>query len=59
MTNHSRVWTTTVQQNEDEVIIPLPDELINQLGWKEEDRINFEIKDGSMILSNQSIRKSE
>lgn len=48
-----------VQQQEDEVFIPLPDELVNQLGWSDGDNLNFQIKDGSLILSNQSIRKSE
>jgi antitoxin component of MazEF toxin-antitoxin module len=59
MSNQSKTWTAMVQQQEDEVFIPLPDELINQLGWNDGDNLNFQIKDGSLILSNQSIRKSE
>lgn len=59
MYNHSKTWTTKVQHDEEEMFIPLPDELINKLGWKEGDSLHFKMEDGSMILTNQSIQKSE
>jgi hypothetical protein len=54
MNNHSKTWTATVEEDGEEMFLPLPDEIINKLGWKEGDSLHFQIKDGSLILSNHS-----
>jgi bifunctional DNA-binding transcriptional regulator/antitoxin component of YhaV-PrlF toxin-antitoxin module len=43
-----RHWTTSIDE---EGILTFPDDLLDQLGWKEGDEINFiDQKDGSFAL---------
>lgn len=44
----------TVQLEEDvtgDLILPLPPELLKELGWKEHDEIYMEVRQGSLVLS--------
>lgn len=38
-------YTAYVQQDGDDLILPLPDELLNQLGWKEGDVLLWEVNE--------------
>ena len=35
----------------DNVIMKLPPELCEQMGWKEGDTLNIEVEDGAMVIS--------
>ena len=46
-------WEVTVQEDPDDpegCIIPFPEELIEQLGWKEGDAINWEVLDHGIAI---------
>lgn len=44
-------WTAYVQQDGDDLILPLPDELLAEMGWKEGDVLVWDIQDnGSVVL---------
>ncbi len=53
MSSNSNRWRVTIEDaGNDEAIIPLPDELLEQLGWKEGDTINVEpLPEGGLIIS--------
>ena len=45
------VWTAYVKQEGDDLIVPLPEEAIEQLGWKVGDVIVWDVKeDGRVFL---------
>jgi hypothetical protein len=50
---NKNVWTTTVEDTNDgsgDVIVPLPQEMLDSLGWKEGDTVNIEKKDGVIYV---------
>ena len=50
------IFTVTLEENPDnpeELFLPIPDEILNKLGIKENDTVNFE------ILENKTIRISK
>lgn len=50
-------WTVMPQWDGDDLIVTLPDELIEKLGWKEGDDIHYDIKDGQCYVTNKSADK--
>lgn len=57
MTNTNYRYEVITQEDPEtgEVILPLPPELLEQVGWKEGDQIEWiEGKDGSWILQKKS-----
>lgn len=53
-------WTVTIEEDENgDVILPFPPELIKKHGWLEGDEIDFEIEDRSIIIVNLSAKKRE
>lgn len=47
----SEKWTAYLEQDGDNLILPIPDEVLNSLNWKEGDILVWDIKDdGSIIL---------
>jgi antitoxin component of MazEF toxin-antitoxin module len=53
-------WTVTIEEDENgDVILPFPPELIKKYGWLEGDEIDFEIEDRSIIIINHSAKKRE
>jgi bifunctional DNA-binding transcriptional regulator/antitoxin component of YhaV-PrlF toxin-antitoxin module len=45
-------YTVEVQENEqEELFIEFPDELIDELGWKEGDILNWDLKGEGIVLS--------
>lgn len=52
--------TWTVQTEEDEngnVILPIPEELMNEAGWLEGDELDFQVNsDGSCTITNISLQ---
>lgn len=49
-TNH---WTVTVEEDPEsgDLILPLPQDLLNQAGWYEGDTLLWEIVDGNIHLT--------
>lgn len=48
-------WTAYVQQDGDELILPLPDEAMDQLGWKVGDILVWEVReDGRVFLTKKA-----
>ena len=45
-------YTVEVQENEqEELFIEFPDELIDELGWQEGDILNWDLKGDGIVLS--------
>jgi len=42
-----------------DAIIELPTELIEQMGWKEGDQLDFQIENGSVIVKNLTMESKE
>jgi hypothetical protein len=46
-------WTVTPEQNGDDLILPLPQELVKELDWQVDDTINWiDNKDGTWQIIN-------
>jgi antitoxin component of MazEF toxin-antitoxin module len=44
-------WTAYVEQEGDDLVLPIPDEVLEELNWKEGDVLVWDIKeDGTIIL---------
>jgi bifunctional DNA-binding transcriptional regulator/antitoxin component of YhaV-PrlF toxin-antitoxin module len=55
MSNENKVWSIPVQEDKNgDAFIEFPPELIEQVGWKEGDRLKWtEQKDGSFVLEKK------
>jgi len=54
----SKTWTAVLEEDlaTGELLLPLPDELIASLGWKEGDNLVWDVRaDGSIGLTKQLI----
>ena len=50
----SKIYSVTLEQgvDEDDLILPLPDGLMEELGWKIDDTLKFDMNDdGSIVMS--------
>ena len=53
-------WEVILEEDENgEVILPFPPELIERYGWLEGDNIEFEIVDGAAIIINTTAKTRE
>lgn len=49
-------WQITLEEDNGDLIVPLPDDLLDQLGWRAGDTINWkDMGDGSWQLINLTI----
>lgn len=51
-----KVYKAVTQEDPDgsgDLIINLPDELLNELGWKEGDVLNVDVEDGKILVKKQ------
>lgn len=47
-------WTAYVEKDGDDFILPLPEDLLNQLDWKAGDTLEWDVRlDGAIILSRK------
>ena len=47
-------WTAYVEQDGDDLILPLPDDLLEQLEWKIGDVLIWDVReDGSVVLTKK------
>lgn len=47
-------WSITLEEDGEDLILPFPDDLLEQVGWKEGDVLIWDMKDdGSVILSKK------
>lgn len=50
----AKSWTAYVQQDGDNLILPLPDDLLEELDWKIDDVLVWDIKpDGTVTLTKK------
>ena len=50
----SEKWTVYVEQQGDDLILPLPDQLLTEVGWAPGDIITWDIQeDGTVILKKK------
>lgn len=56
MENETKRWIVTVEEDPDtgDLILPFPDGLLDSMGWKEGDVINWREENGSWILTRKS-----
>lgn len=48
-------WTAYVQQDGDDLILPLPDEAMEQMGWKVGDVLVWDVRlDGTVVLTKKA-----
>ena len=40
-----------------DAIVELPDELMEELGWKVGDKLDYQMKDGSVYVTNLSLKE--
>ena len=40
-----------------DAIVELPDELMEELGWKLGDKLDYQMKDGSVYITNLSLKE--
>jgi formylmethanofuran dehydrogenase subunit D len=40
-----------------DAIVELPEELMEELGWKVGDKLDYQMKDGSVYVSNLSLKE--
>lgn len=49
-------WTAYVQQDGDDLVLPLPDELLADLGWKEGDVLVWSVNDNGTVTLTKKIK---
>ena len=51
-----KTYTVTVDEDPDtgDMILPFPDEMMEELGWVNGDDLDFVVKDGEAIITNLS-----
>jgi antitoxin component of MazEF toxin-antitoxin module len=40
-----------------DAIVELPEELMKELGWKVDDKLDYQMKDGSVYVTNLSLKE--
>ena len=52
MSQPSRKWTTTVEEDPEtgDAIITFPDDMMEELGWKEGDLLDFQVENGVFVV---------
>ena len=48
-TNHNTNYTITLEEDGDECILPLPDEILDELDWQEGDILEWVVNDDNTI----------
>ena len=49
-----KTWTAYIQKDGDDLILPFPDDLLQELHWKEGDVLKWDVRpDGSIILTRK------
>ena len=52
-----KTWTIELQEDGDELILPLPEELLADVGWKSGDTIEWiDNKDGSWTMKKKTVK---
>jgi hypothetical protein len=49
-TNQTINYTVILEEDHDDLIMPIPDHVLKHLGWKEGDTLEWHIEDHSIIL---------
>ena len=49
-TTQSTTYTVTLEEENDDLMLPIPEELMTKLGWKENDELEWLIEDDHVTL---------
>lgn len=52
--SENKSWTVIPVMDGEDMIVELPDELIQQLGWQVGDAIEYDIVDGKCLVRNKT-----
>ena len=50
VTNQTINYTVILEEDHDDLIMPIPDHVLKHLGWKEGDNLEWHIEDHTIIL---------
>ena len=55
----NKKWIVTLEEipDSEDVILPIPDELMAQLDWQENDELKLDLHDDYVIINNLSLEK--
>lgn len=53
------VWTAYVKQDGDDLILPLPDDLLAQMKWREGDVLVWSLRDDGSVLLTKKLKWHE
>ena len=55
MTNpiYNRYTVILEEDSDGELILPFPEELLNELGWKEGDNLQWKFENGKIVISKK------
>jgi len=56
MGTNKMTWTAYVQQEGDDLVLPLPDEAIAQLGWKVGDILVWDVQENGTIILTKRLK---
>ena len=48
--NFKKQWLVKLEEDGDDVIVPLPEELLKEMNWNEGDDLTFELKDNKINI---------
>ena len=49
-TTHNTSYTVTLEEDGDDLLLPLPEEIIKDLGWNEGDELQWSVNNNTIIL---------
>jgi len=56
MGTNKMTWTAYVHQEGDDLVLPLPDEAIAQLGWKVGDILVWDVQENGTIILTRKLK---
>ena len=56
MGTNKMTWTAYVQQEGDDLVLPLPDEAMTQLGWKTGDILVWDVQENGTIILTRRLK---
>ena len=49
-TTHSTSYTVTLEEDGDDIILPIPEEILKNMGWNEGDELEWSVNNGTITL---------
>lgn len=48
----NKTWTVTCEEENGDIILPFPAELMTEMGWREGDVLDFDMTDDGVLVKN-------